>query len=230
MPNAQNTSIERIARSNPTLKTPSSSGKFLSPSFPSVVESPSSILDSPQKGLRQTANVSSLQALWLSHRAQSIDDDHATYLMNRQLEGEHKPKSPDDVYEPLSKEEVDGWWQSDNFNNLAAGVISTPSVAAFLRIADTLFPTAYRALHNLLSSKNANANARGLELLFRLHGMLIDRVQHDAPEAIESIADSLRELKDVVTMEVYAAPRIAEAKSRSEKESSSMEGEWKEIS
>lgn len=206
--NSRNTAVEKTARASrpkelktpkniiPSFETaliPSDDPKFLSPSFDSSVD----LRRSPLSGI---ANVSSLQAQWLSHRQQSSSDAHATQLLNTEL----------GLDPPLTKEIIDEWWRSDNFCSLAAGVISTPSVPAFLRIADTLFPTAYRALNNLLSSKSANANARGLELLFRLHGMLIDRVQHEAPEAIESIAESLRQLNDVMTVEVYSTPKKAD--------------------
>lgn len=137
------------------------------------------------------------QCVWLSFRAQCKTDDQATRKLNSYLALE----------ESITKEVVAGWYQQPAFADLAVGVIGTDPIMGFQRLSETLFPAAYRALRSLLTGGSAQGQAKGLELLFKLNGMLIDRVKTDAPDTITSFTNALVKLQEVGVVEVYRGPK-----------------------
>lgn len=158
--------------------------------------------------------VSEIQALWLSFRRQTSTDKAAIDRVNQWLE--LKP--------PLTTEEINAWWTQEKFQDLANAVLETPATTSFLSLTEQLFPVAFRTLHSMLTSKDARAQGKGLELLLKMNGMLIERVKTDTPETIAEITKLLRETRSMNVVEVY---RPVKERTDMERASSIVEGEFK---
>lgn len=106
----------------------------------------------------------------------------------------------------LTNSTTDRWWSGDSFSEMAVQVLHTPPTMAFLSMADTLLPMAYRAMYRLLDSRDARGVAKGIELLLRSKGLLIDTVRTDDSETVNKIFENIRKMENVVTQGVYLSP------------------------
>lgn len=166
-------------------------------------------LTSPTDG-----QVSEVQALWLSFRRQVNSDQAAIERVNQWL----------DLKPPLTEPEIKYWWTQEKFQDLANSVLETPPTTSFLSLTEQLFPVAFRTLHSMLTSKDVRAQGKGLELLLKMNGMLIERVKTDTPETIAEITKLLRETRSMNVVEVYRPVKIV---TDNERESAIIEGEFK---
>lgn len=160
--------------------------------------------------------LSEVQCLWLSFRRQTASDRAALHRVNEWLA----------LDPPLEEAEVSAWWRSEKFQDLANSVLETPATTSFLSLTETLFPVAFRTLHALLSSKDHRAQGKGLELLLKMNGMLIERVKTDTPETISEITKLLRETRSMPVIEVYR-PSDRPKELLGESTESILEGEYR---
>lgn len=83
-----------------------------------------------------------------------------------------------------SPPDFEGWSQNREFLQ-ALSMIDTDRPTLFKAMTHALFGTAFRTTYTMLG--NPKTAGKGVELLLRLHGLLIDRVKNETPDEVKKL-------------------------------------------
>lgn len=113
------------------------------------------------------------QTVWISHRLSLGDDLDAC------------------VSAGVSVEEVISWRENPAFS-LAVQQGLWDKRGAFRQLTEQMMPLATRVIYQMLASGDDKTRAKGLALLLRSHGMLIDVKQTSSPDQVRELLEQLR--------------------------------------
>lgn len=149
--------------------------------------------------------LSERQALWITFRIESRSDDEATRRYNKSL-----VSSQAGELEPL---EVAVWRQDPEFAEFL-DVIPRSKKRAFTMLTENLLPAAYRAIFALITADKDWGRKHGVELLLKIHGLLIDRTQRDDSGELAQLIKMLRTTVESPVVNVYSPGEIVEGQVR----------------
>lgn len=99
------------------------------------------------------------------------------------------------------------WKQDPGFSQVLDLTLSNRR-EGFKVLGTYLLPKALRKIEQLIDSDDSRANARGITLLLRSQGMLVDKVAKVDRSALDSLMESLREARPIKVIEAQATEVI----------------------
>jgi hypothetical protein len=126
------------------------------------------------------------QFAFLSWRLGLASDEEAADALGAELE----------LGEPYSLEVIEAWHANPGFEGVYQTAIGNKR-EGFRLLAGHLLPKGLRVINSLLDSPSDKAREKGLTLLLRAQGLLIDKVTTASPDDISRLFASLREPRPV---------------------------------
>ena len=130
----------------------------------------------------KTQFITEQQFVWLSHRMGCEDDLEPCKIMQ------------------LDPNIIADWLTQPDFSVVYEKVLGNKR-EGFKYLATQLLPKGLRVLNDLLDSSSVNAQVRGLQMLLRTNGLLIDKVQKVDSDAVNRLMESLRQMRPIISVE-----------------------------
>lgn len=192
---------EKRTDQSPGPKTPNTSGDSENGRTALAPRAPNPLRTAPRDATGfiegDLPGLSTAQYKWILARSQVADDEAACALT----------ETPEIV--------VWDWKQDPGFASVLELTLSNRR-EGFKVLGTYLLPKALRKIEQLIDSDDPRSNAKGITLLLRAQGMLVDKVSRVDRSALESLMDSLRQATPIQVVEGTAVTVVSANTTRDE--------------